>query len=103
MSKKRGKSFLSFFRICYAMFSSRKKEEKRKNFLPLKKHYLMLGQSEGISVGIIRETLFRQRRALLEKEISLRNYYVKVRAYKTIDGKQQYYGTYSSVKRIKVK
>ena len=47
------------FRICYAMFSSRKKEEKRKNFLPLKKHYLMLGQSEGISVGIIREILFR--------------------------------------------
>ena len=102
MPKKRGKSFLSFFRICYAMFSSRKKEGKRKDFLPLKKHYLMLGQSEGISVGIIRETLFRQRRALLEKEISLRNYYVKVRAYKTIDGKQ-YYGTYSSVKRIKVK
>ena len=102
MPKKRGKSFLSFFRICYAMFSSRKKEGKRKDFLPLKKHYLMLGQSEGISVGIIRETLFRQRRALLEKEISLRNYYVKVRAYKTIDGKQ-YYVTYSSGKRIKVK
>ena len=102
MPKKRGKSFLSFFRICYAMFSSRKKEGKRKDFLPLKKHYLMLGQSEGISVGIIREILFRQRRALLEKEISLRNYYVKVRAYKTIDGKQ-YYGTYSSGKRIKVK
>lgn len=100
MPKKRGKSFLSFFRI--AMFSSRKKEGKRKNFLPLKKHYLMLGQSEGISVGIIREILFRQRRALLEKEISLRNYYVKVRAYKTIDGKQCY-GTYSSVKRIKAK
>ena len=53
MPKKRGKSFLSFFRICYAMFSSRKKEGKRKNFLPLKKHYLMLGQSEGNASAIL--------------------------------------------------
>ena len=53
MPKKRGKSFLSFFRICYAMFSSRKKEEKMKNFLPLKKHYLMLGQSEGNASAIL--------------------------------------------------
>jgi len=53
MPKKRGKSFLSFFGIWYAMFSSRKKEGKRKNFLPLKKHYLMLGQSEGNASAIL--------------------------------------------------
>ena len=53
MPKKRGKSFLSFFRIWYAMFSSRKKEGKRKNFLPLKKHYLMLGQSEENASAIL--------------------------------------------------
>lgn len=41
-------------------------------------------------------------RTVLQNLSSKRNYYVKVRAYKTIDGKQ-YYGAYSPVKRIKVK
>ena len=41
-------------------------------------------------------------KTVLQNLISKRNYYVKVRAYKTIDGKQ-YYGAYSPVKRIKVK
>ena len=41
-------------------------------------------------------------KTVLQNLESKRNYYVKVRAYKTIDGKQ-YYGAYSSVKRIKAK
>ena len=49
--RKREEKVSSLFRI--AMFSSRKKEGKRKNFLPLKKHYLMLGQSEGNASAIL--------------------------------------------------
>ena len=39
---------------------------------------------------------------VLQNLISKRNYYVKIRAYKTIDGKR-YYGSYSPVSRIKTK
>lgn len=41
-------------------------------------------------------------KAVLQNLSSKKNYYVKVRAYKTIDGKQ-YYGAYSPVSKVKAK